>query len=240
VIHSYPWYPADWRGSKSVLLMSSLERGIYRELLDYCWEDGCLPEDEATLIKMARCTPSEWRKAWPAVSREFPVVDGVRRNAKVDERRPGLLAWSEGRRKGAAATNGKRWNSAERVAERVAERLAEESHSVSPSSSTSSTTSTSSGGGAPAPESPPTPPPESNADIEKLRALLVDYGAEVGRDYGRPDDGICKRILAACRGDLAGLYRVMRAKLDASKVPKSLGLFIEFAKEVPHHDSGCA
>ena len=97
-----------------------------------------------------------------------------------------------------------------------------------------------SGGGARGKQSLSEPPPPPDADIEKLRALLVDYGREVGRDFGRPDDAICKRIMAACRGDLAGLYQVMLAKLDAGKVPKSLGLFVEFAKEVPHHDRGSA
>ncbi len=220
-----------------MLLMSALERGIYRELLDYCWEDGYLPDDQTTLIKMARCTPAEWRKAWPAVSREFPVLEGVRRNAKVDERRPELMRWHESRRRGADATNAKRH--AQRALSDTLSDSPSDTLGVSPSTSTSSSTSsTSSGGSAPAPESPP--PPESNADIEKLRALLIDYGAEVGRDYGRPDDAICKRILAACRWDLAGLYQVMRAKFNAGKAPKSLGLFIEFAKEVPPHDRGSA
>lgn len=109
MIHSYPWYPADWRGSKAVMLMNAAERGIYRELLDYCWQDGSIPNDEVMLMKMARCTPAEWRKAWPVVAREFPLIDGVRRNPKVDERRPGLVDWHASRKRGGAIGNAKRW-----------------------------------------------------------------------------------------------------------------------------------
>lgn len=61
------------------------ERGLYREMLDYCTFEGSLPDDQALLQKIASVTPEEFSRSWPAVSKCFPVAkDGRLHNSKVE------------------------------------------------------------------------------------------------------------------------------------------------------------
>jgi len=108
-IHSYPWYFADWRSSEAVMAMTSEERGIYRELLDYCWEAGSLPADERLLQRMSLATDAEWRRSWSVVRQMFAERDGRLWHAKVDERRPELMRWHESRRAAGRKGADRRW-----------------------------------------------------------------------------------------------------------------------------------
>lgn len=141
VIHSYPWYIADWRGSETRIRMTLEERAIYRDLLDHCWEQGSLPNDEQMLAKICSATPSEFKRAWPSVKKSF-IEDGDRiRHAKVDAKRPEVIRLTEQRREAGKA-------SAEARAKRASQRSSNErSTSVETSASTllqpsSTTTST--------------------------------------------------------------------------------------------------
>ncbi len=53
MIHSYPWYPKDWRGSETRMRLTLAGRSIYRDLLDHCWEEGSLPTDHRILAGIA-------------------------------------------------------------------------------------------------------------------------------------------------------------------------------------------
>ena len=108
-IHSYPWYFADWRSSEAVLSMTAEQRGIYRELLDYCWEAGSLPADERLLQRMSLATDAEWRRSWPVVQQMFMERAGRLYHPKVDERRPELLRWHESRRTAGRKGADRRW-----------------------------------------------------------------------------------------------------------------------------------
>lgn len=101
-----PWYPRDF--ASSTREWSVTARGVYRELLDAQWDGGDLPAEEHELRMMIRATQAEWRKAWPVVERKFPVVNGRRRNARLDEHRGKALEEYERRRAGANNTNAKR------------------------------------------------------------------------------------------------------------------------------------
>lgn len=100
MLHSYPFYPADWRSSKAVLMMPLEARALYRELLDWTWEDGYLPTDPEVLRKMARAEKDEWERAWPSVRPLFEERDGKFWHPKVDARRPELVEYHEARRRG--------------------------------------------------------------------------------------------------------------------------------------------
>ena len=56
MFQSYPWYIADWRASETRLSLTLAQRGLYRELLDYCYMEGSLPEDRKMLLKIAGCS----------------------------------------------------------------------------------------------------------------------------------------------------------------------------------------
>jgi uncharacterized protein YdaU (DUF1376 family) len=116
-MHSYPWYFRDWRGSRARTMMNSEQKGIYRELIDFCVEVGSLPIDEAQLIRIAGADKKEWKRSWPIVREFFAEKDNRLYNNKVDETRAVVLKSKEDRRKGAAAANEKR---AQRIAQREA------------------------------------------------------------------------------------------------------------------------
>lgn len=127
------------------MAMTSEQRGVYRELLDHCWETGSLPTEELVLFKISRATKCEWRRSWPVVSRQFFEEKGRLRNQKVDEKRPEIERWHEqkrnaGKRSGAvrAAIAGERsLNARSGITRTDVERAP-----VEPSSTTTSTSST--------------------------------------------------------------------------------------------------
>ncbi len=122
MIHSYPWYIADWRGSEDVACMSCEARGVYRELLDFCWEIGSLPTDEESLRRMARAERREWARAWPVVSRLFHIGDDNRlHHDKIDAKRESIVSVKDSRSKSASKAAVARWGNASRNASRMAD-----------------------------------------------------------------------------------------------------------------------
>ena len=123
-IFSYPWYFADWRSSEAVLCMTLEQRGLYRELLDHCWEQGSLPNNTKTLRKISHSGELEWRRAWPKVSVQFREECGRLYHLKVDERRPQLIDWAEGRRKGGLNRHASKVSAVSAKAEAIPEAIA--------------------------------------------------------------------------------------------------------------------
>jgi uncharacterized protein YdaU (DUF1376 family) len=106
VIQSYPWYIADWRESETRISLSLAERGLYRELLDYCYLEGSLPSNEVTLAKLSCSTTQEFKQTWPNVAHLFER-DGDRLiHRKVNEVRAKLAAYHE-QKKHAGAVSGR-------------------------------------------------------------------------------------------------------------------------------------
>lgn len=99
-----PWFPANFHFS--TLGWSVTARGIYRELLDYQWEMGGLPNDPEELRNLIRATKAEW-KEWPRVACKFPVGEGgLRRNPRLEAHRHNSMQKSQR----AAASAQKRWD----------------------------------------------------------------------------------------------------------------------------------
>jgi uncharacterized protein YdaU (DUF1376 family) len=139
MLNSYPWYISDWRDSETRLAMSAAARGIYRELLDYCWLEGSLPTDSDTLVKLSAVTKREFTVHWPRIKQCFKEVDGRLHNTKVDEKRPFVLQAKEDRQRGAERANeiirARRLANAERNAERTLSSDAERTPPPTPSPS---------------------------------------------------------------------------------------------------------
>jgi len=109
------------------------ERGLYRELLDHCWEAGSLPldyrslptrssannsstigrkqYDDSLLVKIATCDVREFRKYWPKVREQFYEKDGRLWHRKVDEKRADIEKWKEERRESGRKGADRRWHS---------------------------------------------------------------------------------------------------------------------------------
>lgn len=80
----FKWFPAAWLSSETRLTMSVLERSVYRDLLDCCYERGSIPSDPVLLAKLADVTQDQFAEAWPKVSQKFiPCSDGRLSNSTV-------------------------------------------------------------------------------------------------------------------------------------------------------------
>jgi uncharacterized protein YdaU (DUF1376 family) len=64
-----PYYVADW--SHKTARMTMLQRGAIIGLTEYYWTEHTLPNDDAQLIRLMRCTPDEWAAVKPAVMSLF-------------------------------------------------------------------------------------------------------------------------------------------------------------------------
>lgn len=124
-----PWFPESFIAATRG--WSFTERAIYRELLDAQWIQGSLPNDEKELIRLAGCSRKEWAASWPRVRSKFDLVDGVLKNARLEEHREKAISLHNKRRFGAQKTNAKRYGidsdsarSATRSATRTATRTA--------------------------------------------------------------------------------------------------------------------
>ncbi len=129
--------------------MTLEERGLYRETLDRCWEAGSLPVDESLLRKMCGVSAWEWKRSWPRVKAQFVEVDGRYHHPKVDEKRPDLQSWHEGRKEAGKRGAEKRWG-------KKSDSSANSSAIATEWPSSSSTTSTTR-------EEPPKPPTADSA-----------------------------------------------------------------------------
>lgn len=67
----YRWYVKDYRSSRRVQRMHFLARGLYRELLDECWEEGAVPDDVEALAEICGCPPDVMAQHWPDIRRGF-------------------------------------------------------------------------------------------------------------------------------------------------------------------------
>jgi uncharacterized protein YdaU (DUF1376 family) len=114
-----PWYPRDFACATRGWPLAA--RAIYRELLDAQWDaggsnPGTLPADERVLRQVAGATPGEWRSAWPLVSPKFPLVDGGRRNERLEEHRQAAMAEFQKKSQAGKLGNQKRWGARPEIA----------------------------------------------------------------------------------------------------------------------------
>lgn len=148
IIHSYPWYVADWQRSETRFRLTLEGRAIYRELLDYCWQNGSLPSDERHLAKIADCTVAQLRKNWAVFGKVFILKGDRYENERVISERERLINWRESRRLGGRRGAETRARKAAIASTQLSTELATEqptqlqppSSSSSPSSSPSTTT----------------------------------------------------------------------------------------------------
>jgi len=99
---SYPWYFEDWLFSETRASFTLAERGLYRDLLDYCWYYGSLPADVEILGKLCGedWSPRQLRSKKRTtliqnVTKKFHILaDGRYHHPKVDEKRKLLVGFN--------------------------------------------------------------------------------------------------------------------------------------------------
>jgi len=176
MLHSYPWYSADWLMSATRLEMSLEERGLYRDLLDYAYQDGSIPADEKVLMRMAATTEREFRSAWPAVRKLFTENDGRLFHHKVSELLPELLTLAERRRESSKKAAAKRWgNDTRRMRDAMRDASAPHSESQSGSDAVScGPSATATATATLTPSSPSSASMQQPAEVPLASELLTD------------------------------------------------------------------
>ena len=101
------WYVTDYRASRNANRLTWQERGIYRELLDECWTEGCIPDDPERLADIARCPRGVMAEAWPNLRGLFVEVDGLD-GMYLTSRRLDIERREEDRRRVAMSNGGKK------------------------------------------------------------------------------------------------------------------------------------
>jgi hypothetical protein len=84
----HKWYHSQWLSSLTRLQSKLDGRGLYRDLLDFSYQEGGIPEDRDCLIRISATTPEEFDRAWAQISHKFesdPKRPGWLINAKVGE-----------------------------------------------------------------------------------------------------------------------------------------------------------
>lgn len=142
MIQSYPWYIADWRESETRISLSLAERGLYRELLDYCYLEGSLPKDQTRLSRLAGCSPKEFAQSWGSVSKLFDEDGDRLTHRKVNEVKAKVLKYHEQKKHAGAASGRSRRERSLNVRSFVAQTRVEPAPAPAPSPTPSHETQT--------------------------------------------------------------------------------------------------
>jgi uncharacterized protein YdaU (DUF1376 family) len=52
---AFQWYPSDWLSDMKVRMLSWESRGLYIDLLCYCWREGWIPADSSAIAQLCNC-----------------------------------------------------------------------------------------------------------------------------------------------------------------------------------------
>lgn len=109
----YRWWVQDYRGSRNVQRLTWQERGIYRELIDECWDKGSIPDDTAKLAEIVGCPEKVMRAAWVRLRGLFTeshdaLVSPRLEKERSAEDRERLLKQAAGRKGGLAKASSAR------------------------------------------------------------------------------------------------------------------------------------
>lgn len=91
-----PWFPRDFLAATRGWSVTA--QGVYRALLDAQWDLGVLPADPKSLRNLIGATAKEWNSGWSKCESKFPLVEGGRKNDRLEEHRAKALRLSEKRR----------------------------------------------------------------------------------------------------------------------------------------------
>lgn len=65
---AFQFYPKDWLSDANVVSMTHEQKGIYLDLLCYCWLEGSLPSSVGDIARLAKVDPNKMEKLWPSIS----------------------------------------------------------------------------------------------------------------------------------------------------------------------------
>lgn len=188
----YKWFPKDYRASRKVQGLTYVERGLLRELLDECWDEGFIPDEIDRLAEICGCPAGVMERSWRRLRHFFVPLDDLdgalltnrrldKERTEQDRKRANLAAAGKrgGIRKAALANASKSHNGSGKS--HIAGAGAGESLQDSPETAEH-------GGGATTPAalegartSPAAPPSTTTASVAQTARALIESGAKPRR-----------------------------------------------------------
>lgn len=98
--HFYEWRMAAWAMSETRGRLMAAGRGIYRELLDYCYAQGHFPTDRGWICRQCACSEDELDLVWPIIKKHFPITKkgGYHHNKIADVQRANYFRYVSSQR----------------------------------------------------------------------------------------------------------------------------------------------
>jgi len=63
----HKWYHSDWLAGLTRTQLGLAACGLYRDLLDFCYQERSIPDNRDMLIRMTMATPEEFDAAWAQI-----------------------------------------------------------------------------------------------------------------------------------------------------------------------------
>lgn len=91
---AFQFYVRDWLGDARVRAMTHEARGVYMDLLCYCWQEITLTNDLPSLARMSGMTIAAFRRVWPQIAPCFTPDGAGFRHRRLDDEREKQAAFS--------------------------------------------------------------------------------------------------------------------------------------------------
>lgn len=103
---AFQFYAADWLADIHVRAMTPAERGIYIDLLAYCWREGKIPTSPNLLARIVAIPTAEMERVWKTLRPRF-LKNG--RHARLDAERDAQDDYRAGQAEAGKRGAAKRW-----------------------------------------------------------------------------------------------------------------------------------
>ena len=178
---AFQFYPGDWLADMRIRMLPWASRGLYMELLCYCWREDWIPADSSAIAQLCGCHdlaivepclqlfqphPSDSSKLiHQRLVEEKLKQDQYREERSLSGKRGAKLRWDSGMRENTSAATGDSSANGSAISSAINQPMAKNS-----SSSSTSTSNTSS-------------KEEVGADRKKTYLLDEEFWAEMRRHY---------------------------------------------------------
>ena len=182
---AFQFYPGDWLADMRIRMLPWASRGLYMELLCYCWREDWIPADSSAIAQLCGCHdlaivepclqlfqphPSDSSKLiHQRLVEEKLKQDQYREERSLSGKRGAKLRWDSGMRENTSAATGDSSANGSAISSAINQPMAKNS-----SSSSTSTSNTSS-------------KEEVGADRKKTYLLDEEFWAEMRRHYPNID-----------------------------------------------------
>ena len=154
---AFQFYPGDWLADMRIRMLPWASRGLYMELLCYCWREEWIPADSSAIAQLCGCHdlaivepclqlfqphPSDSSKLiHQRLVEEKLKQDQYREERSLSGKRGAKLRWDSGMRENTSAATGDSSANGSAISSAINQPMAKNSSSTSSSTSTSNTSS---------------------------------------------------------------------------------------------------